>query len=455
MAGLFESLSVATSGLTAARLGLDVAGQNIANINTTGYSRRVLSLAERAPVDILSAGRGVDVLGVHAVRDQYIEARLGREQAETAYDRALLDGLAEVEGAIGQPGSSIDARLAAFFDSFSALAVDVTSPVARDAAVRESQLLAREINDFDSRLAESARTADRAILADVETVRQLAARIADLNGQIAGRGAEVETLIDQRNAAIAELAALADVSVIQRGDGLTDVALAGGGALVVGATAYAISTVPTAPDGHVSLRLHDQDVTGLVGGRLGGLVSLRDSALPAYRASLDALAYDLAAAVNAAHTAGFDANGDPAGPLFDPLAGVAGAAAALRVSSAVAADSRLVAGSGTGAAGDNQAARSIAALRDGPIFVGSTATAAEAWAQFVYQVGSDMANARASNATREQVVRQLQQLRDAVSGVSLDEEAAHLMRYQRSFEASARYFTTIVDTLDTLMQMVR
>jgi flagellar hook-associated protein 1 FlgK len=100
-------------------------------------------------------------------------------------------------------------------------------------------------------------------------------------------------------------------------------------------------------------------------------------------------------------------------------------------------------------------ARAIAALRDGRVLNGGTATPVEAWAQFVYRVGGDVASARASSDTREQVVLQLQRLRDSVSGVSLDEEAAHLMRYQRSYEANARYFTTIVDTLDTLMQMVR
>jgi flagellar hook-associated protein 1 FlgK len=125
------------------------------------------------------------------------------------------------------------------------------------------------------------------------------------------------------------------------------------------------------------------------------------------------------------------------------------------VSAAVAADSALVAGSGTGSAGDNQVARAIAALRDGRVLSGGTATPIEAWAQFVYRVGGDVASARASSETRDQVVLQLQRLRDSVSGVSLDEEAAHLMRYQRSYEANARYFTTIVDTLDTLMQMVR
>lgn len=159
--------------------------------------------------------------------------------------------------------------------------------------------------------------------------------------------------------------------------------------------------------------------------------------------------------VNTAHTAGFDANGNPAGVLFTAPAGVAGAAAAFELSAAIAADSQLVAGSLTGTAGDNQTARAIAALRDARVMSGGAATASEAWSTLVYGVGSDIAAARASGQAREQVVSQLQRLRDSTSKVSIDEEAAQLMRFQRAYEANARYFTTVLDTIDSLMQMVR
>jgi flagellar hook-associated protein 1 len=72
----------------------------------------------------------------------------------------------------------------------------------------------------------------------------------------------------------------------------------------------------------------------------------------------------------------------------------------------------------------------------------------------VYRIGLDVTSARASSETRESVLQQLRHLRDQASGVSMDEEAAHLMRFQRAYEANARYFTTIVDTIDTLLKMV-
>ena len=93
-------------------------------------------------------------------------------------------------------------------------------------------------------------------------------------------------------------------------------------------------------------------------------------------------------------------------------------------------------------------------MRDARIAVGGSSTPAQGWGQFVYHVGADVNGALDSAAGRDEIVRQLTRLRDDASGVSLDEEAANLMKFQRAYEANARFFTTIVDTIDTLMEMV-
>lgn len=457
MAGLLDSLSAATSGLTAARIGLDVTGQNIANINTPGYVRRAAQLVERAPTDGTSAGRGVDVVEIRALRDLYIESRIGHEQAGKSRDEASLDGLRGVEAAVGLPGDSIDVKLTRFFDGFSALATDVTSSSARDTVVREGQELSRAFNALSSDLGEMQRSTDRSIQDSVAELNQLAAKVSELNARITGGGGhDADALRDERQVTLHRMSELADVSVLNRADGAVDVTVASGYALVVGASSYQMEAVPGGASGFVALRVADFDVTAqMTSGRIGGLVSFRDTSIPAYQSRLDQLAYDVATQVNAVHTTGFDATGTAGGPFFNAPATVAGAAQAIAVSSAIVADSQLVAGSGTGAIGDNQVARAIASLREQRVMNGGTSTAAESWASFVYDVGADVRATHVSTGTRDQIVRQLQRLRDQQSGVSLDEEAANLMRYQRSYEASARYFTVIVDTLDTLMGMVR
>jgi flagellar hook-associated protein 1 FlgK len=456
MGSLFDSLSIATSGLNASRTGLEVAGHNIANINTPGYARRVVQMAERPPHDATNAGSGVDVSQIRALRDTYIEARIGQEQGGKAHDNAVLDGVRAVDAVIGLPGQSIDARLTAFFDGFSALASNVTSVTARDTVVREGQALGAAFGALSGRLSELQRVHDRSLQDAVAELNELAVTVSRLNDRITGGGGfDADALRDERSVALARMAELAEVRVLERPDGAVDVTVPGGHGLIVGGHAYQITTTPQPPSGFVSLALADHDITGqLTGGHIGGLLHVRDSTLPAYQGRLDALAYDIATQVNMLHAAGFDGLGAPGGPFFNTPAAVAGAAAALSVSGAVAADSRLVAGSGTPSVGDNDVARAIAGLREARVMSGGSATAAEAWASLVYHVGSDASAAEASSVTRDTIVRQMQRLRDQTSGVSLDEEAANLMRYQRSYQASARYFTTINDTLDVLLTMV-
>ena len=454
MSGLLDSLSAASNALLAQRMGLDVAGQNIANINTPGYTRRELVLAEAAPSDPLNAGRGVTVVQVRALRDQLVEARLRSEQGDGQRDAALAEVLDVVEAAVGLPGASLDQQLAALFDAFSTLAQDVMSPVARDMVVREGQTLAQAFGDLTTRLSTAQSNADLSVRSAVLDVNRLTAEIARLNVAISAGGPDVESLRDQQVALLDQLSKLADIAVLQRQDGAgVDVTLASGRALVIGENA---DDLTASPGGMASITLGGFDVTTEIrGGRIGGLLQARDVVLPGYQSQLDQLAYDLAAAVNSVHASGFDATGAPAGDFFTPLAGVAGAAGLLAVDPSLVADPQRVAASSTGAVGDNAVARQLAALRDAPVVAGGTRTADAAWSQFVFTVGSDVANAHAAGASRGKVVAQLQALRAETSGVSYDEEAAHLMRYQRAYEANARYFTTILDTLDALMEMVR
>jgi len=124
------------------------------------------------------------------------------------------------------------------------------------------------------------------------------------------------------------------------------------------------------------------------------------------------------------------------------------------VDAAVAANSSLVAASLTGAPGDNQSARAIANLRDTRVLNGGTTTLNDSWSQLVYRVGSDTQTAQAQRVSGQQVVDQITKLRDQVSGVSLDEEAAAMMKFQRAYEANARFFMSVNDTISTLMAMV-
>jgi len=447
MSGLFGTLSMTARALEAQRAGLTVTGQNIANLNTEGYARRALQLAE-------SVIGGVEVQGIRARRDLLIEARVRQELPAESREAALADSLSVVEAGLGRAGESIDGRLTAFFDSLSALASDPSSPVARDGVVQQGRLLARSFNDIAGRLSAAQRDADTRVRTGVTDVNALAARVARLNVAIASAGDDAEALRDERELALQQLAELADVSVLHRDDGAVDVSIAGGRALVVGESSYQIEVTDTPPAGLASLSMGGVDVTtAITRGRIAGLLDARDTRIPSYMARLDELAYNVADRVNAVHQTGFDLNGAAGQAFFAPLAGMAGAASAITLNGAIDADSSLVAASATGAPGDNQVARQLADLR-GVRVIGGTTTFADAWGQLVYTVGSDSAMASAEQQSRHEVVAQAQRLRDQTSGVSLDEESANMIKFQRAYEANARFFSTVNSVLDTLLNVV-
>ena len=454
MVNLMNSLSTASQSLDAQQFGLDVTGQNIANVNTAGYTKRSVDLVETTMPGGASDG-GVTIAGSTAQRDSFLEARLRSLQSPLALDGAVSDSLSIVQTSLGSAGSSLDASFAAFFQSFAALAQDATSATSRTGVVSTGQQLAGQFNSLAAQFSASRQQADAQVRGGVNQINTLAAQIASLNGTIASaNGADVNSLRDQRDVALSSLAKLSNIGVMTRPDGAVDVTIGNGRALVVGATSYALTATSTPPNGETSVGINGLDITGeLTGGQMGGWLNVRDTLIPGYQAQLDQLAFTTVQQVNAAHQAGTDANGNTGNNFFTPLATASGAAAAIAVDPALAADSSRTAASSTGTAGDNQTAKAIAALGDAHIASGGTATLTQGWSQLVYQVGSDAQTAQSNQQAHQSVLSAVQQLRDSVSGVSLDDEATALMTFQRGYQANAKYFSTVNTILDVLMGM--
>jgi flagellar hook-associated protein 1 FlgK len=459
MSDLFSSLSLASRALEAQRFGLDVAGQNIANVNTPGYTRRVVDLGAVPPESIRSAGGGVEVLGIRAQRDRLLERRLEREISGANREASLAEALGIVEGALGTSGRTIDQRLAEFFDSFARLADDPTSAVARREVLLQGQSLAAAFHDTSDRFIQARTDADRQIVSTVDTINSLTDRIATLNrslGSTFDNGTRLH-LQDEQAVLVRQLAELTDIGVLERADGGVDIDIAGGRALVVGNSAFALTT-PAAVSGEHAITIGGVDITSqITGGRVGGLLQARDVNLPGYEARLDEQAFALADAINTVHAAGYDLNGNTGQAFFAftvaPV-GTAGAARALTVDAAVVSHVSRIAAAQATLPGDNRVARALADVRDVRVLDGGTATLTEGWSQLVYRIGRDVQAARSEQSVRDEVVAQAETLRDQVSGVSLDEEAMQLMKFQRAYEASARFFRVIDQTLDILFSTV-
>lgn len=452
---LFGMLGMTSRALDTQRFGLDVVGNNLANVNTQGYSRRVADFGAVPPVDRFSAGNGVEILGVRSMRDRLYDQRLYDESPLEQEQSALADALGLAEVAFGQPGQSIDAALSDFFDAFAGLADAPQSTTARQQVIAEGQALAGAFAGMASRLRDAAGATDARVRDDVDRINELTERIAFLNKAIASSDAsQALHLRDEQTEAIKALSGIVGTQVLELGDGTVQVATRSGRPLVIGEDSYLLEAQSGPPSGYARVFANGVDVTSeITDGHLAGLVHVRDQLVPAYLAELDALAHGVATQVNAVHATGYDATGAAGQPFFQAPAGVAGAAAGLQMNAAVVANPSLVAAAGIPVAGDNQVARQLANLRDAGIVGGATPDAA--WSALVYRVGSDVSRAEAEQASRGEIVHQIEQLRDSVSGVSIDEEAAMMIRFQRAYEANARFFTVIDETLQTLLSLKR
>ncbi len=459
MSDILSSLTLASRALEAQHRGLNVTGQNITNINTPGYTRRVVDFTSVPPPDSDGAGRGVEASSIRSMRDRLLERRLEREVPAEKREAAIANSLSVVEAALGQPGAALDARLSALFDSFTSLSENPQSANARYEVKLQGEALATAFQSVSERFTSAAQNADAQIRAAVNQVNDLAEQIAQINRTLvsSGQGTFLD-LQDKQVQKVRDLAGLMDITVMDRPEGGLDVSFGNGRPLVIGVTNYALRSVPTAPSGYSAVMAGDADVSGEVtAGTMGGLLQTRDVTVPYYQEQLDTLASETVAQVNAIHAGGFDQAGAPAGDFFSfstaPV-GVAGAASAIEVRAAVASDVSLIAAGGTAAAGDNSVARSLAGLRDAKVLDGGTATLTDAWSQLVFRVGRDSQAAQDEQKTRAEIVSQVDDLRDQVSGISLDEEAMQMMKYQRAYEATARFFNVVSGTLDTLLQAI-
>jgi len=316
---LLSSLNSVARALDAQRYGLDVTGQNIANVNTPGYARRTVDLVALAPEAPGTAGRGVDVVGVRAMRDRLLETRLHNELPAQTREAAKAEALSVVEASLGMPGSSIDATLEKFFDAFAALAEMPTSASHRESVLINGEEVAAAFRSMAGRFDSARLDADRQVRGIVDDVNALVSRIASLNVSIGNATSQERSLHarDEQFELVRQLSELIDVQVLDRPEGGVDISIGNGRPVIVGQTTYQVQVQNSVPLGAATLQVGATDVTGeITAGRLGGFLQVRDVNIPDYTSRLDSLAYEVATRVNTLHAAGYDQLGATGGTFF-------------------------------------------------------------------------------------------------------------------------------------------
>ncbi|MGH0033735.1 MAG: flagellar hook-associated protein FlgK [Myxococcota bacterium] len=480
MSGLFGVLNVASRALMVNQNQVRTVGHNIANASTPGYSRQSVVLASSPAIvnPTGNLGTGVEQISIERMHDRFVEQQLVREQSALGSSDTQATVLARIEEVLNeQDGPGLSTALGRFYDAFDDLASAATpgAPVEREAVRSAAQQLVDELHRADAELRTLQLGADADIAATVAQVNDLTARIAELNHQIVQQetGAPANDLRDQRDALVRELAGLAEITSFEQENGSAVVLLGGGLTLVDGSSARELGTAPDPAnpfDPGFSRVVYDPDGTALDvtaemgSGRLGGLLAARDSLLPAAIRALDTLAYNLAEQTNSVHSAGVGLDGS-VGDFFVSQPAVEDAARLLAIDPAILASGDAIAAGLGGGAGDNRNALDLAALRDTATAVflpgdppgpasGPTRTILDHAASIVADVGQQARVAFDGRAQRERTVELLENRRDVLSGVSIDEEVAKLVELQSVFQANARVVATIQEMLDSVISIL-
>ena len=311
----------------------------------------------------------------------------------------------------------------------------------RQAVLTAAGNLATDFNTTAHNLQTQRSNLDLNVVQTVGEVNTLTAQIASVNQQIANlenARQDAGSLVDKQTNLIRQLSGLVDVSVIQTEHGIA-LTTSNGTPLLTGGQSFAL-TSQMGSDGLQHVFAEGHDITNsLTGGSLSGLIQMRDQEIPGMVSSLDQLAAGLANALNTAHQSGFDLNGNMGGNLF--VAPPAGGAAAASSMSVAIADPALLAASSDGTAGSNGNLAVLAAVHDQPVAAGEKPL--DFYSNLVFKIGSDTSNTSADVDASNQILRQLQDQRASVSSVSLDEEAANMVKYQTAYQAAARVVSTI------------
>ncbi|HEY1271075.1 MAG TPA: flagellar hook-associated protein FlgK [Terriglobales bacterium] len=454
MSGLFGTLSVALSGLLAEQNALAVTTNNVSNANTPGFSRQRPVLMEGNPVvqGSLTFGTGVVLHNIESVRDSILELRLNDETQQRGQLDAMVSALKQVEVMFSGSGTDLGTQITNFFSSLQQLSTDPTSPSERQGVLTAGNNLALAFHSTVANLQEQRSNLDLSVGQTVDQINVLTSQIAHLNREIKAMEnlhQDAGSFVDQRNEQIRQLSELVDVSVVQSDDGLT-LTTSHGMALVTGQRSFDLQA-QLDPAGVQHVYSLGSDITAkITAGKLGGLLDVRDQKLPALLADLDTLAAGLTNAINTAHRTGFDLAGIAGGDLLAPPPGGPGAAANFAV---LITDPSQIAASSDGSVGSNgNLAKMIAVQNQG---IAGAQTATDFYAGIVFRVGTDVANGTSEQDASDMILRQLEDQRGAISGVSMDEEAANLVRYQRAYEAAARVISAISEMTDVAVQLGR
>ncbi|MGH8506018.1 MAG: flagellar hook-associated protein FlgK [Stenotrophobium sp.] len=318
-----DMMTTGVSALQAFRQALNTVSSNISNSSTPGYSRETTALqtASSGGVLVQQTGRMTDdILFQRSLGDNASYSRLNTFQKLAS----------QIDGLTSGSTTGLSGPLQNFFTAMNGLAADPQSTATRQAVLAAANGLSDQFGSLQSQMSGMEDDINSQLTQAVSQINQAASSIADLNNRIAlsnGGPQAPNTLLDQRDALVKQLADNIGITTVKQDDGSINIFTAGGQALVLGSNTQKLSLVPGdygSGRQEVAIGAKAINVNSQVGGGVvGGLLDARSQLLDPAETALGALAVTLTQSVNQQNAQGVDQNGAMGGNIFAPISGTA------------------------------------------------------------------------------------------------------------------------------------
>lgn len=474
MLNLLGTLDMASRAMQTQMTAVDVTGQNLANVNTPGYSRQTVDIQTSPDIStsIGMVGTGSTAEAIQQAVNVLLNNQIVTQQSSGGYWTAQQSALQSAQTSLdeflngtggttssGSNGSTTDTglsgQLSGLFNAFQAVATSPTSVATRQALISQAQTLASTFNQIDSQLSATRASLNTSLSNNVASANTLLSGIAQLNKQIASAefsGGTPNDLLDERQQDLQNLAQLTNIQTSAQANGAVDVSI-GGQTLVSGD--QVMDTLQTYDaSGNGSGQLKVQTATGgvdltLTGGSMQGTIDARDGELTTMQNSINTLASSLITQVNSVNSGGYSLTGTTGTDFF-----TGADASNISVNALLASDPSSFQASGSATApGDNTIALQLADLASATQSNLNNQTFGNSYADTVASFGDALQTANTQVTNQTAVANVLSSQQSSVSGVNIDQEMTNLMGFQRAYEASAQLVTTINQMMQTVNNM--
>ena len=454
----FRGIEISTRALQAFQTQLDVTGHNIANVGTAGYSRQTTTLKASAP-DLLyqgttlAMGSGVDATSVNRIRDGFLDARRLGIQGDASKVGQEQSGLKQVADVLQEPGDNgVSAAITKFYDAWSGLTSGTVTAGAQLQVQSAAQTLTFRVQGLYSSLKGQQDDLNSAAQQDLKDLQTKINSIGDLNKQIRDQqatGADANDLIDQRQQLLQDVSKLVNVTSVQNPSGTISVRM---GQLTLVDDAGA-RTIPTKFDPTTSSISDANGTYPISSGKIAGEASTSQR-IASYQSDLDKLANTLRTTVNSVYANATNAAGATGQKFFNDSSPQTGAAD-FGLDPGIANDASAIASGASGKPADGDIALQISQLRTTAQSALGGKSPVAFYSDLVNRIGQDAAYANSGNSTQAALLQQTDAQIQSVSGVSIDDEMANMVRFQRCYQAAAKALSMFDQTTQSLLAIIQ